>query len=328
MIKTAFELKTIGKLLEERRLSKKLRYDEIAEIIKINPEYLEALETANYSRFPSEVYVKGFLRNYARFLGIEPDHALALYRREQEISLANPKIKMTDKIKRKGLDLSITKNKIVTAIVIIITILTILYIGSYVFNIFQNPRLELSKPIELKAGQTGEYISQKDILLLEGISEIGNKLTINGQEYRVNSFEQFNIEIKLQEGKNNIYLISENQIRRKSEILLTVLYEKQETPDLKDIPTIEETKEKAPISIRIEVIAEGAYLEAKIDNQLEVAKTFPVNEVITFSAQEVFELFIPRTESINLFINNELQTITSPRLKYKVIDGSVSKINP
>lgn len=328
MIKTAFELKTIGKLLEERRLSKKLRYDEIAEIIKINPEYLEALETANYSKFPSEVYVKGFLRNYARFLGIEPDHALALYRREQEISLTNPKIKMTEKIKQKGLDLSITKNKVVTAVVIVITILTLLYIGSYVFNIFQNPRLELSKPIELKAGQTGEYISPKDILVLEGISEIGNKLTINGQEYRVNSFEQFNIEIKLQEGKNNIYLVSENQIRRKSEILLTVLYERQETPDSKDIPTIEEPKEKAPISIRIEVIAEGAYLEAKIDNQLEVAKAFPVNEVITFSAQEVFELFIPRTESINLFINNELQTITSPRLKYKVIDGSVSKINP
>ncbi len=328
MIKTAFELKTIGKLLEERRLSKKLRYDEIAEIIKINPEYLEALETANYSKFPSEVYVKGFLRNYARFLGIEPDHALALYRREQEISLTNPKIKMTEKIKQKGLDLSITKNKVVTAVVIIITILTLLYIGSYVFNIFQNPRLELSKPIGLKAGQTGEYISPKDTLILEGVSEIGNKLTINGQEYRVNSFEQFNIEIKLQEGKNNIYLVSENQIRRKSEILLTVLYERQETPDSKDIPTIEEPKEKAPISIRIEVIAEGAYLEAKIDNQLEVAKAFPVNEVITFSAQEVFELFIPRTESINLFINNELQTITSPRLKYKVIDGSVSKINP
>jgi len=328
MIKTAFELKTIGKLLEERRLSKKLRYDEIAEIIKINPEYLEALETANYSKFPSEVYVKGFLRNYARFLGIEPDHALALYRREQEISLTNPKIKMTDKIKRKGLDLSITKNKIVTAIVIIITILTLLYIGSYVFNIFQNPRLELSKPIELKAGQTGEYISQKDTLILEGVSEIGNKLTINGQEYRVNSFEQFNIEIKLQEGKNNIYLVSENQIRRKSEILLTILYEKQETPDSKEVSITEEPKEKAPISIRIEVIAEGAYLEAKIDNQLEVAKAFPVNEVVTFSAQEIFELFIPRTESINLFINNELQTITSPRLKYKVIDGSVSKINP
>lgn len=328
MIKTAFELKTIGKLLEERRLSKKLRYDEIAEIIKINPEYLEALETANYSKFPSEVYVKGFLRNYARFLGIEPDHALALYRREQEISLTNPKIKMTEKIKQKGLDLSITKNKVVTAVVIVITILTLLYIGSYVFNIFQNPRLELSKPIGLKAGQTGEYISPKDTLILEGVSEIGNKLTINGQEYRVNSFEQFNIEIKLQEGKNNIYLVSENQIRRKSEILLTVLYERQETPDSKDIPTIEEPKEKAPISIRIEVIAEGAYLEAKIDNQLEVAKAFPVNEVITFSAQEVFELFIPRTESINLFINNELQTITSPRLKYKVIDGSVSKINP
>jgi len=327
MIKTAFELKTIGNLLEEKRKSKKLRYDEISEIIKINPEYLEALENADYTKFPSEVYVKGFLRNYSRFLGIDPDHALALYRREQEKSLSAPKVKVTDKIKSKSLDLSITRGRILATIATFLAVLTIIYIGSYVFDIFQNPKLELRKPVEITANQTGEFISETDNLVLEGVSEIGNKLTINGQEYRVNSFEQFNVEIKLQEGTNDIRLVSENQLRRRSEILLTVLYNVQEPIDPEITPTEEEVETVAPISVRIEVIAEGAYLEAKVDNQLEAAKAFPVNEVVNFAAQEVFELFIPRTESINLFINNELQTITSPRLKYQVIDGRVSKIN-
>lgn len=328
MIKTAFELKTIGKLLEEKRKSKKLSYDEISEVIKINPEYLEALENADYAKFPSEVYVKGFLRNYSRFLGIDPDHALALYRREQENAQEAPKIKVTDKIKSKSVDLSITRSRILTTIATFLAVLTIIYVGSYVFDIFQKPRLELSEPVALAANERGDFVSETDSVTLEGVSEIGNKLTINGQEYRVNSFEQFNVEIKLQQGTNDIRLVSENQLRRRSETLLTVLYEPQ-TPTEPEITPVEEEPPEttAPISVRIEVIAQGAYLEAKVDNQLEEARAFPVNEVINFAAQEIFELFIPRTESINLFVNGELQTISSPRLKYQVIDGRVSKIN-
>lgn len=324
MIKTAFELKKIGKLLEEKRKSKKLSFVEISEIIKINPEYLEALENGDYSKFPSEVYIKGFLRNYSKFLGIEPEHALALYRREQEKSHLPPKIKVSDKIKNKSLDLSLNRNRILTIFAIFLTLLTIFYVGSYVFDIFQHPRLELTKPVELTANESGEYISEKDTLTLEGTSEIGNKLTINGQEYRVNSFEQFTVELKLQDGTNSFQLTAENQLRRKSEISLNVLYEKESEPTPTVTPTQAQT---APISVRIEVIAEGAYLEAKVDGQLEEARALPVDEVVNFDAQEVFEIFIPRTESINLFVNNDLQTISSPRLKFQVIDGNVSKIN-
>lgn len=324
MIKTAFELKTIGKLLEEKRKSKKLSFVEISEIIKINPEYLEALESADYVKFPSEVYIKGFLKNYARFLGIDPEHALALYRREQEKAHIPPKIKVSDKIRSGRVDLSLSRNRIITLIATFLTLLTIFYVGSYVIDIFQNPRLELQKPIELSANETGEYLSESENIVIEGVSEIGNKLTINGQEYRVNSFEQFTVDLKLQEGTNTFQLTAENQLKRKSEISLNVLY----SPQIDVTPTAEPTPSvTAPISVRIEVIAEGAYLEAKVDGQLEEARAFPVNEVVNFASQEVFELFIPRTESINLFVNNELQTITSPRLKFQVIDGNVSKIN-
>ena len=84
MIKTSFQLRTIGALLKERRKERKLTLGQISEITKIRSEYLKALEESNYDSFPSEVYLKGFLKNYAKFLGINTERALAMYRRERD----------------------------------------------------------------------------------------------------------------------------------------------------------------------------------------------------------------------------------------------------
>ena len=66
MIKSSFQLKTIGNLLKERRQERNLTLKQISEATKIRSEYLEALEKGDYSVFPSEVYIKGFLKNYAK----------------------------------------------------------------------------------------------------------------------------------------------------------------------------------------------------------------------------------------------------------------------
>ena len=61
-------------------------------------EYLKALEESNYDSFPSEVYLKGFLKNYAKFLGINTERALAMYRRERDFKKNEPTISMSKKI--------------------------------------------------------------------------------------------------------------------------------------------------------------------------------------------------------------------------------------
>jgi cytoskeletal protein RodZ len=331
MIKTAFELKTVGKLLAEKRMAKKLTYDEISEIVKINPEYLEALENAEYTKFPSEVYVKGFLRNYSKFLNIDPEHALALYRREREKAMAKPKLGVGEKIKSSKFNFSISSGKIIAFIALLFSLFTVFYIGNYVFEIFQNPTLELKKPVQIFANESGNFVTEEDTVQLEGVSEIGNKLSINGQEYRVNSFEQFTVELRLEEGLNEIIISSQNQINRTSEIVLNVLYDKNEPGVVSVNPEVIEDGQvntNYPIIAKLEVTGQGAYLEAKVDGVLQASKAYPVNEVVVFNAQENFELYIPRYESINLFINEELQTLTNPRVKFSLVDGKVSKINP
>jgi len=60
-----------------------LAYGEISEQIKISPRYLEALENEEWDRLPSPAFVKGFIRSYARVLGLPEEGLVALY---QEIA--------------------------------------------------------------------------------------------------------------------------------------------------------------------------------------------------------------------------------------------------
>ncbi len=50
---------------------------------KIRVRYLAALERGDYRELPGAVYTKGFLRNYALYLGLDPDDVLLQWRRER-----------------------------------------------------------------------------------------------------------------------------------------------------------------------------------------------------------------------------------------------------
>src|SRR5579862_4102486 len=50
---------------------------------KIRARYLSALERGDYRDLPGAVYTKGFLRNYAIYLGLDPDDVLRQWRRER-----------------------------------------------------------------------------------------------------------------------------------------------------------------------------------------------------------------------------------------------------
>jgi cytoskeletal protein RodZ len=50
---------------------------------KIRARYLAALERGEYRELPGDVYTKGFLRNYALYLGLDPEEVVAQWRRER-----------------------------------------------------------------------------------------------------------------------------------------------------------------------------------------------------------------------------------------------------
>ncbi len=69
----------LGHILREARETKGLTLQEVQAETRISNRYLEALENGDYDRLPTPVHVRGFLRNYARFLGLDPQPLLDRY---------------------------------------------------------------------------------------------------------------------------------------------------------------------------------------------------------------------------------------------------------
>lgn len=66
----------LGSILRDAREMKGLTLAEVQEQIRINSDYLDALEEGNYQLLPTQVHLRGFLRNYARFLDLDPEPLL------------------------------------------------------------------------------------------------------------------------------------------------------------------------------------------------------------------------------------------------------------
>jgi helix-turn-helix protein len=61
----------IGNSLREARLRQQLDFPELEQATKIRSRYLRALEDEQFDVLPAETYVKGFLRSYAEYLGLD-----------------------------------------------------------------------------------------------------------------------------------------------------------------------------------------------------------------------------------------------------------------
>jgi len=72
----------LGTLLEKARQQKGLTLEEVEEATRIRRQYLQAFETGDYAELPHPVFARGLLRTYARYLGVDPQEALAAYDQE------------------------------------------------------------------------------------------------------------------------------------------------------------------------------------------------------------------------------------------------------
>lgn len=71
---------TLGETLRSTREEKRIKLTQVAEKTKIPLDKLQALEADRYGELPDDVYLRGAIRNYAIFLGLNPGEAESIYR--------------------------------------------------------------------------------------------------------------------------------------------------------------------------------------------------------------------------------------------------------
>jgi len=70
---------SFGTWLRQQREMREIHLNEIADRTKISLRYLRAMEQDNFELLPGHVFVKGFLREYAKYVGLNPDEVVNFY---------------------------------------------------------------------------------------------------------------------------------------------------------------------------------------------------------------------------------------------------------
>lgn len=78
---------SFGEWLRRQREMREISLRDIADRTKISLRYLEAMEADRFDLLPAPIFAKGFLREYARYVGLSPDevvnHYLAVHQPEE-----------------------------------------------------------------------------------------------------------------------------------------------------------------------------------------------------------------------------------------------------
>lgn len=200
-------MKTAGDLLKEKRLLKELSLQDVAGKTKIKVEYLEAIENSNFSILPSSTFAKGFLRNYASFLYLNPDTIVAMFRRD---FTQNEKGEI---IPRSLVSPVGAKPKFFTVSLILTSIATLAFLGFLGFQLiawWSLPKLKLLQP---RPGDTyGEKVTFK------GVTDSDATVKVNDQQVIVNGNGQFTLDLIFPAGTHSVIIETTNR-RGKSTLL-------------------------------------------------------------------------------------------------------------
>ena len=72
-------MEPLGEFLKQAREKKGLSLEQIASQTRIQENHLHALESEDFANLPAKVFAKGFVRSYAKALGLDEEEALQCF---------------------------------------------------------------------------------------------------------------------------------------------------------------------------------------------------------------------------------------------------------
>ncbi len=203
---------TLGEKLKKLRGDKRISLGEASKFTKIQAVYLEHLEEGAYDFLPADVYVRGFLRSYADFLGVDDRILIRLYEKEKGIKKNLDKEKKSNLKERKPIDISsfvFTPQKIVVAVVIAVVLMGLFLLYREVDSFASAPSLVILSPDDNSEVQDNS-------IYVKGVTEKDAALFINDQPILVGDDGRFGENLTLQSGLNNITVKSVNKFKKEA----------------------------------------------------------------------------------------------------------------
>lgn len=93
-------MSSIGERLQHTRETQGMTLQEVSHAINIKEEYLSAVESNEFDCIPGVVFVKGFIRTYGNYLGLDGTALVEEYKREYVHKTPQPEVRSAVKEKR------------------------------------------------------------------------------------------------------------------------------------------------------------------------------------------------------------------------------------
>ncbi len=212
-------MRTIGQILKETREAKLYTLEDIEKHTKIRKELLKALEEDDFEKLPPTTFIQGFIKNYGKFLGLDTEKLLAIFRRGFEARLHPPVVLESFSNPINKSKFNITPYRVVVAAVALVIIGFFVYLWIEYRQFVGAPSLQVSSPQDQ---QTVDIPS----VAVEGQTEPEVKVAINNQQVGVGSDGKFHEEIKLSSSINTIIITATGKFGQTSKVERTVILKK------------------------------------------------------------------------------------------------------
>lgn len=175
-------MESVGQKLRETREQHNFSLEQVARDTHISKQYLEALETEQFSAIPGETYIIGFLRNYAEYLSLNPEEIVSLYKNIQIQEQPLPMTELLEPAHPKGPP---------RLVILLVIVLAILGGGGYLLYRFviasPRPARPRTEVVQEEAGQaeSQEFIFEDEAMTrwFDVDDTIG--FPLNGNTYRL-----------------------------------------------------------------------------------------------------------------------------------------------
>ena len=208
-------MRTVGTILKETREAKLYSLEEVEKATRIRKELLIFLEADDYSKLPPATFVQGFIKNYAKFLGLDSHKLLAVYRREFSEKRHQPYVMDAFTRPPSISKLKLTPGRLLGLIFALIILTFFAYLWVQYRGFSSPPRLVVTSPPE-------QFTTDNAILAVRGETDPEVKLTVNGQEIMVSTEGEFKEEITLSSPVNKLDVIAVSKFGQKTEVIRTV----------------------------------------------------------------------------------------------------------
>ena len=287
---------TAGEVLKNKREKLGRSLNDVSLDTKIQRRFLQYIENNQFSYFDSEVFLTGFIKIYAKYLNLDVDKVLALYRR------SNPKKKIPTKVENKDekkknkfkLNLDVLNPKTIMTLSIAIFLITIIgYIAFQIYKFQSPPELNILEP------RTDTETTSEEILV-KVESQTNVNIEINGLPAESSEDGIYEKTVKLNEGINIITVKARKDGNNTLESVETrkITY---------NIPTIsEEEVDEIPNEegkIVLEITDSPAWIRLDIDGENKVTKVVEPSKQ-EFEIKESLYIITGRVSSTKLYYNN------------------------